>query len=53
MYFGRDLRELSENEFLGLVAMLDAPKTYNLAAHPDANAERVTQLRASLGKRGS
>lgn len=53
MYFSRDLVELSENEFLSLVAMLDAPSTYNLAAHPDANAQRVTQIRASLGKRGS
>jgi membrane carboxypeptidase/penicillin-binding protein len=53
MYFGRGLAELSENEFLGLVAMLDAPTTYSLAAHPDANAERVTQLRASLEKQRS
>jgi membrane carboxypeptidase/penicillin-binding protein len=53
MYCGRDLVELSENEFLGLVAMLDAPSTYNLAAYPDANAQRVAQIRTSLRKRGS
>jgi membrane carboxypeptidase/penicillin-binding protein len=53
MYFGRDLTELDENEFLSLVAMLDAPSTFNLAVYPEANAQRVAQIRAALEKRRS
>lgn len=48
MYFGRTLPGLSETEFLGLVAMLDAPATFNVATQPEANARRVAQLRAHL-----
>jgi membrane peptidoglycan carboxypeptidase len=53
IYFGRGVPELSENEFLSLVAMLDAPTTFNIAAHPEANALRVAQIRADLEKPGS
>jgi membrane peptidoglycan carboxypeptidase len=48
MYFGRSLPALNENEFLSLVAMLDAPATFSIAAYPEANARRVAQIRASL-----
>lgn len=53
MYFGRGLVELSEPEFLSLLAMLDAPNTFHVANHPQANAQRVAAIRASLEKRRS
>jgi membrane peptidoglycan carboxypeptidase len=50
MYYGRGLTTLSATEFLGLVAMLEAPATYNVSTQPEANAQRVAQLRAHLEK---
>jgi membrane peptidoglycan carboxypeptidase len=40
-YFGRDLLQLNDREYLSLVAMLVAPNAYHVVSQPEANAERV------------
>lgn len=47
-YYGRDFFELSEREFLSLVAMGIAPKSYDPIRQPEANAERVRRMGAML-----
>ncbi len=43
-FFGRNVRELSDHEYLALVAMLVAPNTYHVVVEADANATRVAAL---------
>lgn len=45
-FFGRDLAELSEREFFGLLAMLEAPNRDHVLRHPDENARRVDAIAA-------
>jgi len=47
-YYGKPFKELSEDEYLSLVAMLIAPKTFNLNEHPDKNKERVSRIKKLL-----
>lgn len=52
-FFGKDLRSISELEYLSLLAMLDAPNTYSVVRYPEANAARVrnieTQVESACG----
>lgn len=50
-YYGRPLQELSDDQFLGLVAMLIAPDTFHPRRHPEAHAERVKRIQALVAHR--
>ena len=43
-------QELSDEEYLGLVAMIVAPAKYSLATHPDQNHERIQRIRQLLAR---
>lgn len=43
-WYGRELDELDERQFLGLVAMMPAPNRLDPARHAAANAERVARM---------
>ncbi len=47
-YFQKSLKELSDQEYFGLLAMLSGPNEYNVRVYPQKNADRVAQLRAEL-----
>lgn len=47
-YYGKDLRALTDREFLGLVALLNAPDALDPRRHPAANAERVVRIERLL-----
>ncbi|MDY0059389.1 MAG: transglycosylase domain-containing protein [Myxococcota bacterium] len=47
-YFGKSVHDLSEDEYLALVAMPIAPTTFHLRDHAEANAERVRRIRLLL-----
>ncbi len=47
-YYGRDLRQLSDPQFLSLVAMLMAPRDLDPIRNPETNAERVGRIEAML-----
>jgi membrane carboxypeptidase/penicillin-binding protein len=49
-YYGRPFMGLSDEEYLGLVAMIVAPAKYSLATHPDQNHERVQRIRRLLAR---
>ena len=44
-YFGREVADLSDDEFPALVAMLLAPSTFDPRRHPEALGERVRRIR--------
>ncbi len=44
-YFGKELRELTDDEFTALVAMIIAPQNFNLRQHPERNQERVARIK--------
>ena len=50
-YYGRDLAELSDREFLSLVAMGIAPNALDPIRHKQANDERVRRIEAMLAGR--
>lgn len=50
-FYGREFAELSDRQFLSLVAMMMAPKTYDPVRQPQANAERVRRIEAMLAGR--
>ena len=52
-FFGREFAQLSDRQFLSLVAMLMAPKRLDPIRNPAANAERVRRIEALLGGRCS
>lgn len=52
-FYGRELAELSDRQFLSLVAMMMAPKTYDPIRQPQANAERVRRIESMLAGRCS
>ena len=43
-YFGKTFQNLTDEEYLSLVALLLAPERYTPATHPDANQERVARI---------
>lgn len=47
-YYGRELSQLSDRQFLSLVAMGMAPRDYDPIRQPAANAERVRRIEAML-----
>ncbi len=51
VYFDRPLEALGPREYLALVAMLAAPKTYSVRDAPAANAERVARIERLLAGR--
>jgi hypothetical protein len=44
-FFGKDLQSITEEEYLGLLAMLDAPNRYHVLRNAGVNAARVRNLR--------
>ena len=49
-YFGKPFAQLSDDEYLGIVAMLVAPHKYSLAPHPEQNYERVQRIKRLLAQ---
>jgi membrane peptidoglycan carboxypeptidase len=47
-YYGRDLADLTDRQFISLVAMLDAPYQLDPLRHPAANAERTDRIERLL-----
>jgi len=47
-FFGKSLQNLSDHEYLALVAMLRAPQTYHVVHNPQANAARVRDIQIRL-----
>jgi membrane peptidoglycan carboxypeptidase len=47
-YFGKDFQNLTDEEYLALVAVLVAPARYSPATHLADNQERVTRIRRVL-----
>ena len=43
-YFRRDFQTLTEEEYMALVAMIIAPRTFHVQNHPELNAERVRRI---------
>lgn len=50
-YYGRELAELGDREYLSLVAMLIGPNEYDPVNHPQANARRTERIEALLAGR--
>ncbi|MEW5912355.1 MAG: biosynthetic peptidoglycan transglycosylase [Thermodesulfobacteriota bacterium] len=44
-HFGKPFRELSEDQYIALVAMIIAPQVFDLHKHPARNAERVRRIK--------
>lgn len=44
-YYGRPLDQITDLEYFGLLAMLDAPNKTNVVLQPKVNAERVDRIR--------
>jgi membrane carboxypeptidase/penicillin-binding protein len=44
-YYDKPFSKLSEDEFIGLVAMIIGPNTYNPATNPAMHAERVRRIK--------
>ena len=47
-YFGKPFDELTDDEYLALVAMIVAPATFNLEDYPERNATRVSRMKAVI-----
>lgn len=47
-YFGKPFSQISDEEYLELVAMIVAPDKFSFARHPDRNHERVQRIRRLL-----
>ena len=47
-YFGKDFQDLSDNEYLALVALIVAPEKYSPATHLAENEQRVVRIRRVL-----
>ena len=50
-YYHKPFRELTEDEYISLVAMVVAPRTFNLRDHPQRNALRVERIKALVAGR--
>lgn len=44
VYYGRTMAELTETQYLSLVAMIIAPGNFHVKDHPEANAERTRRI---------
>lgn len=47
-YYGKDFQNLTDQEYLSLVAVLVSPATYSPAAHPAENENRVARIQKIL-----
>jgi membrane carboxypeptidase/penicillin-binding protein len=47
-FYGKPLGQLSESEYFGLLAMLEAPSRYHVILQPKVNAERVANIRKKV-----
>jgi membrane carboxypeptidase/penicillin-binding protein len=45
LYYGKSFHSLTEDEYISLVAVIIAPKTFHIKNHPDWNAERVARIK--------
>lgn len=48
VYFDREFAALTREEYLALVAMIIAPNDFNVATHPEKNAQRVHRIERLL-----
>jgi membrane carboxypeptidase/penicillin-binding protein len=48
IYFGKEVSQLSEKEYLSLIAMLIGPDRFNVLEAPEKNRERVSRIKAVL-----
>ncbi|ODB87505.1 hypothetical protein A3195_01160 [Candidatus Thiodiazotropha endoloripes] len=44
-YFNRPFEEISEDQYLALLAMIIAPETFNIEKHPERNQTRVARIK--------
>ena len=44
-YYDKPFASLTEDEYISLVAMIIAPRTFNLERYPERNAERVRRIK--------
>ena len=49
IYFDKPFADLTEEEYLSLVAMIIAPNSFNVKKQPQANAVRVQRIKRLLG----
>jgi len=47
-FYGKPLGQLTDSEYFGLLAMLDAPNSYHVLLHPEVNAERAATIRKQV-----
>lgn len=52
VYYAKPFSELSEDEYIGLVAMIVAPNTYHPVRNPDMHAERVRRIKRLISGEG-
>jgi membrane peptidoglycan carboxypeptidase len=43
-YYGKPFRRLTRNEYLSIIAMINAPKNFNILTQPKANTERTKRI---------
>jgi membrane carboxypeptidase/penicillin-binding protein len=48
VFYGKPLDRLSDSEYFGLLAMLEAPNRYHVTRQPKANAERVERIQQQV-----
>ena len=44
-YFHKRFSEISEDEYISLVAMIIAPNTFNIEKHPERNKQRIQRIK--------
>lgn len=49
VYFNKEIEDISDDEYLQLLAMLSGPNQYHVKLNPAGNAEQVAKLRQQLG----
>ena len=47
-YYGKSVSELSRDEYISIVAMIIAPKTFNIQTNPEANKNRVEHIKKMI-----
>jgi membrane carboxypeptidase/penicillin-binding protein len=47
-YYGKSFHELTEDEYIALVAMVIAPYTFNVRDYPERNTERTARIKKLL-----
>jgi membrane peptidoglycan carboxypeptidase len=50
-FYGLPLKELTEDQYICLVAMLVAPSTFHIIDHPDWNRDRTLRIKALIAGR--